>query len=110
MRLKLTLLLAGLVILGGCTSSRQMTGRDYAIMREQIRTDPEMRRAHLQACIKAWSRVDQAGLARLARTTPARASSVACQRMVRAVASGRMTIAEFKGPGITPRLASIIRG
>ena len=112
MHIKPTLVIAlgALVLLAGC--SRTMSSKDYAIMREEVRY-PEMRKAHMRACVKAFSRggpEKRARLARLARASVASAPIVACQRMIRAVAQGRMTQEEFNGTGEPGKIAKIIRG
>lgn len=89
-----------------------MSSRDYAVMREEIRSDPVMRREHVKMCVRAFGRTPErrAFWAKHMHTTSSKAPNVACARLVRAIANGRLTWEEFDGQEGSAKVLAIILG
>lgn len=101
----------GVLLASGCGS---VSTRDYAVIKEGLRSDPETRRVFVASCeadMKRGSARDLANFAALAGTSPARAPAVVCGRIARAIASGRISHSEFTAAGGDySKWISVIRG
>ena len=100
-----------LSVLGACAS--RATVQDYAVYREEIRSDRQARRDATAQCVRTFSEGDRnwrVTLAAMARASIPRAPAVACQRIVRAIADGRLTYQDVYGRAGGPKLYAVIRG
>lgn len=108
---RITTSLLLLVALAGCST---VSSRDYAVLREELRTDPQARRAAIADCTKDFAKgspSDRQNLAALAGTSAARAPAVACERIFRAIASGRISHEDFTASrGDYSKWIAVMRG
>lgn len=103
--------LCAAMALGACAS--RATVQDYAVYREEIRTDRQARRDATTQCVQTFSQGDRnwrVTLAAMARTSVARAPAVACRRIVQAIADGRLTYQDVYGRAGGPKLYAVVRG
>lgn len=100
-----------LVALAGCTT---VTSSQYAVLREELRTDPQARRQVVDACRRDFERsppAERQNLAALAGVSAARAPAVVCTRIFRAIANGRISYEEFNASrGDYSKWIEVIRG
>jgi hypothetical protein len=113
---------AGLVMLGGCTSPQRITPQNinpvqYASASEALKGSPALRRAELQNCVAKARRFGPREIesVRLVMNLPTRQDvpTTYCQRAIAAVASGRLTYADYqavRANQITPKLIRVIQG
>jgi len=98
MRRGLAVLGIALVVSGcGTISSGQ-----YAVLREELHSDPQVRRQAIADCqsdFSGGSAADRANLAALTGTSTARAPHVACSRIFNAIANGRISYSDFRAAG-----------
>lgn len=98
---KLSLAALGLAALTAAGCSTVSSG-EYAVVREELRTDPALRRQAIASCARDFSRssaADRANLAGIAGVSVARAPGVVCTRIFQAIASGQISYQDFKASG-----------
>lgn len=114
-------MVVGLMLLSGCTSTQQRTGRSltplqYASVIEAMKGSPALRRSEIQRC-SAGTRSsphqrDQLRL--LLNVSPNRdPTPLFCQRLIGALTSGRLNYADYRNSmrsEITPKLIRVIQG
>lgn len=115
-------MVAGLVLLGGCTSTQRITPQNinpvqYASAAEALKGSPALRRAEIQSCVTKARRYGprQAESVRLVMNLSAGRDVEAtfCQRAVASVVSGRLSYADYKAlqaNQITPKFIRIMQG
>lgn len=110
--MKRIFLALGIALLAsGCGT---VSSGQYALLREELRSDPQVRRKAIADCQRDFSRgsaADRANLAALTKTSAARAPQVACTRIFNAIASGRISYTDFQARGGDySRWIEVIRG
>lgn len=103
-------LIGAALALSACTTT---TSQDYAVYREEIRSDPQSQRQATQQCVQTFSTGGakwRAQLAQMARTSVAKGPSVACQRLVRAISNGTLTYGDVYGGRSGEKVFRVVRG
>lgn len=100
--------------LAGCSSN--VSSSDFAIAREAVRGSPAAFNAVVNSCVTTLERSSaqsRAGVAMVVNASVAAAPRIACRRMTRAMADGRLSRAEINGMAngsITPKMVRIMQG
>ncbi len=84
------------LMLAGCSPS--VSRSEYAEFQNALRTDPKLRRLIVDGCRQDFARMSPAerrNMAQVAGVSVARAPTVVCQRIFRAIANGRISYQEF---------------
>lgn len=95
-----------------------MSERSFERQRQEVAADPVMKRRYVDGCIDAVSRkrrADRETIAAVMKVPPSRVGVTFCQRAINALASGRLTYADYKtvmegGDGDISRVIAILQG
>jgi hypothetical protein len=91
-----------LLLLGACAgagaSNPSITPETYASVQQATRTDPSFRAARIDKCVKDRATEPQAAretMARLLAVDPGKVDQIYCERLVAAVAAGRISYEDY---------------
>lgn len=116
MKMKPLLAIMALVMLAGCTTVSQ---EEYAADQKLLRGSPATMQAEIDRCVAQDKRSDASSadrewFAKLLNTSPAAAPRVFCTRLASALATNRLTYAEYRkqmaSGGLTPQMIRILKG